>query len=153
MTNGKKDNTVYILSLAVMVILVGFGLVAPEQFGSAASKAFSFLLKYLGWWYMLSMTAFVVFCLFLAAGRYGKLKLGKPADQPEFSTTAWFGMLFGAGLRIGLVFYGVAEPIYPYCTPPFGADPPSPQAALDALRASFFHLFLHPLPGVPFIAF
>ena len=151
-TSEKKDNTVYILSLAVMVILVGFGLAAPEKFGEVASGAFAFLLKYFGWWYMLAMTAFVVFCLFLAVSRYGKLKLGKPEEKPEFSTTAWFGMLFGAGMGIGLVFYGVAEPMYHYGTPPFGAEPQSAQAAQDAMRASFFHWCLHPWASFAVIA-
>lgn len=151
-TTTKKDNTVYIISLVVMVILVALGLMDPEKFGSVAKGAFNFLIKYMGWWYMLSMTAFVVFCLILAAGRYGKLKLGKPDEKPEFSTTAWFGMLFGAGMGIGLVFYGVAEPMYHYGTPPFGAEAQSGLAAQDAMRASFFHWCLHPWASFAVIA-
>lgn len=148
----SKDNSVYIISLVVMVGLVGFGLAAPEIFGALTKGVFNFLIKYLGWWYMLTMTGFVLFCLYLALSRYGQLKLGGPDDKPEFSTTAWFGMLFGAGMGIGLVFYGVAEPLYHFSTPPFGAEPGSAQAAKDAIRASFFHWCLHPWASFAVIA-
>lgn len=148
----KRDNLVYIVSLVVMVVLVGLGLLAPDQFGAVIKHIFNFLTKYLGWWYMLTMTGFVLFCLYMAFGRYGHLKLGDPEDKPEFSTTAWFGMLFGAGMGIGLVFYGVAEPLYHFGTPPFGAEAGTPQAASDAMRASFFHWCLHPWASFAVIA-
>ncbi len=153
MTTGvKRDNTVYIVSLVVTIALVTWGLAAPGPFGVAAKSAFDFLIKYLGWWYMLIMTGFVLFCLFLACSRYGKLKLGLPHEKPEFSTTSWFGMLFGAGMGIGLVFYGVAEPLYHLGTPPFGAEAGTAVAAEDAMRASFFHWCLHPWASFAVIA-
>ena len=152
MMNEKKDNLVYIVSLVVMVVLVGFGLADSETFGKVTKGTFNFLTKYLGWWYMATMTGFVLFCLYMAFGRFGKLKLGSPEDKPEFSTSAWFGMLFGAGMGIGLVFYGVAEPIYHFGTPPFGAEPGTPQAAQDAMQASFFHWCLHPWASFAVIA-
>ncbi len=149
---GKKDNVVYILSLAILGSLVAFGIASPETFAAMTKKVFNFLTTYLGWWYMLSMTAFVFFSIYMAFGRYGNLRLGGPDDKPEFSTTAWFGMLFGAGMGIGLVFYGLAEPLYHLGTPPFGVEPNSPQAARDAMQASFFHWCLHPWASFVVIA-
>ena len=152
MPDVKKDNLVYIVSLVVMVALVAFGLISSELFGQVTTGIFNFLTKYMGWWYMVTMTGCVGFCLYMAFGRYGQLKLGSADDKPEFSTTAWFGMLFGAGMGIGLVFYGVAEPLYHYGTPPFGAEAGTPQAAQDAMRASFFHWCLHPWASFAVIA-
>lgn len=142
--NAKKDNLVYLISVLVMVALVAWGLVSQASFSQATKAVFNFLTHYLGWWYMLTMTIFIFFCLYLAFSRYGRLKLGRASDEPEFSTGAWFGMLFGGGMGVGLVFYGMAEPIYHFSTPPFGAEPGSAQAAQDAIRASFFHWCLHP---------
>jgi glycine betaine transporter len=131
---------------------VGVGLLAPETFASVTNAIFSFLSTNFGWWYMLAMNCFVLFPVFLAGSRFGKLKLGEPDSLPEFSTFSWFGMLFGAGMGVGLVFYGVGEPLYHLATPPFGADPGSAKAAEDALSVSFFHWGLHPWAGYAVIA-
>ena len=152
MPNVKRDNLVYYVSIVVMLILVGIGLVLPDIFGSVTNSIFGFLSKYFGWWYMVAMNCFVLFPIILAFSRFGKLKLGEENSKPEFSNTAWFGMLFGAGMGVGLVFYGVGEPMYHLGTPPFGAEPGSAQAAEDALRATFFHWGLHPWAGYAVIA-
>ena len=150
--NAKRDNTVYYISVVIMVALVLIGLFSPEKFGAATNAIFGFLSKYFGWWYMLAMNCFVLFPICLAASRFGKLTLGEENSKPEFSNTAWFGMLFGAGMGVGLVFYGVGEPLTHFATPPFGAELNSAQAAEDALRASFFHWGLHPWAGYSVIA-
>src|SRR3712207_9095230 len=88
---------------------------------------------------------FLVFIIYLAFSRYGKIKLGAPDDEPEFGNFAWFAMLFQAGMGIGLVFWGVAEPVFSYHAPPPGlvkAGPPG--GPYSALLTSFFHLTLHP---------
>ena len=105
----------------------------PVQFGSFTGSVFTFLTKYMGWWYMLAVNFFVIFCIVLAFSRFGSLKMGKPDEKPEFSTMSWFAMLFGAGHGVGMVFYGVAEPLINYIVRPFGATD-SAQAAEDALR-------------------
>src|SRR3712207_1727387 len=88
---------------------------------------------------------FLVFIIYLAFSRYGKIKLGAPDDEPEFGNFAWFSMLFQAGMGIGLVFSGVAEPAWHYGDPPLGlAEPRSPEAANLALQTAFFHWTLHP---------
>lgn len=148
----QRDDTTYFLSITLMILLVLTGLTVPDDFGSAASAVFNFLSKYLGWWYMLAMNLFVAFPIALAFSRFGRLTLGEEKARPEFSNIAWFGMLFGAGMGVGLVFYGVGEPLYHLASVPFGAEPGSSQAAKDALRASFFHWGLHPWAGYAVIA-
>ena len=152
MTEIKRDNTVYYVSIVIMVALVAVGIVSPETFEKVAKSIFAFLSKYFGWWYMVAMNCFVVFPICLAVSRFGKLTLGEENSKPEFSNTAWFGMLFGAGMGVGLVFYGVGEPLFHFGSVPFGAEPGSAQAAEDALRASFFHWGLHPWAGYSVIA-
>src|SRR5690625_1166415 len=85
----------------------------------------------------------LLFVIYLAFSKYGKIKLGKDDDEPEYSTFSWFAMLFSAGMGIGLVFWGVAEPVSHYFVPPFG-EPESAEAAEAAVQFSFFHWGLHP---------
>ena len=94
----------------------------------------------------------MLFPITLAFSRFGALTLGEEGAKPEFSNSAWFGMLFGAGMGVGLVFYGVGEPLFHFGSLPFGAESGSAQAAEDALRASFFHWGLHPWAGYSVIA-
>lgn len=152
MANGKGDNWVYYISMAIMTGIVVLGLVASEIFGNITNWLFTFLGRYLGWWYMVAMNCFIVFPIVLACSRFGGLKMGEENSQPEFSNVAWFGMLFGAGMGVGLVFYGVGEPLMHLNSPPFGAEPGSALAAEQAMRASFFHWGLHPWAGYSVIA-
>ncbi|WP_186788682.1 BCCT family transporter, partial [Streptococcus pyogenes] len=96
----------------------------------------------LGWYYLILTTIIVFFCIFLIFSPIGKLKLGKPNDKPEFNTISWFAMLFSAGMGIGLVFYGAAEPMAHFATPPT-ADPKTTEAYTEALRSTFFHWGFH----------
>lgn len=152
MTKSLRSNFVYYVSMIVMVALVLTGLFAPDAFAAATNAIFAFLSTYFGWWYMIAMNCFVAFPIILSVSRFGKLTLGEPDSKPEFSNIAWFGMLFGAGMGVGLVFYGVGEPLYHFAAPPFGAEPGTAQAAEDAMRASFFHWGLHPWAGYSVIA-
>lgn len=86
---------------------------------------------------------FIVFSLFLIFSPIGKLRLGKPDDEPEFKTISWLAMLFSAGMGIGLVFYGATEPMTHYLTPP-NAKPETNAAIMDAMRSAFFHYGIHP---------
>lgn len=140
----QKSNLVYIASLVIVSAVVALGLLMPVQFGDFTGNLFTFLTKYMGWWYMLAVNFFVIFCLVLAFSRFGKLTLGKADEKPEFSTITWFAMLFGAGHGVGMVFYGVAEPLTNFVIRPFGAPEGSAQAAEDAMRASIIHWGLHP---------
>ncbi|MFZ8102635.1 BCCT family transporter, partial [Staphylococcus arlettae] len=96
----------------------------------------------LGWYYLILTTIIVFFCVFLMFSPIGKLKLGKPNDKPEFNTISWFAMLFSAGMGIGLVFYGAAEPMADFAAPPT-AEPQTKAAYTEALRSTFFHWGFH----------
>ncbi|MBA3599399.1 MAG: BCCT family transporter [Methylibium sp.] len=133
-----------ILSAGVILVIVLWGLVSPASLGAVFDLALATLTRNFGWFYLWVVLALVVMALLLAFGRYGSLKLGAEDDEPEFSIGAWFAMLFAAGMGIGLVFWGVAEPISHYATPPPGIEAGTPAAANAAMRYSFFHWGLHP---------
>ncbi len=99
-----------------------------------------------GWAFILAATGFVVFALFLAFSRFGKIRLGTDAEKPEFRTVSWIAMMFSAGMGIGLMFFGVNEPLSFFTTavPPGAAEPLTTEAANVAMATSLFHWTLHP---------
>jgi glycine betaine transporter len=133
-----------IVSAGIILAIVLWGVVAPAHLGVVFDGALAVITRNFGWFYLWVVLGLVVLALFLAFSRYGDLKLGAEDEEPEFSAGAWFAMLFAAGMGIGLVFWGVAEPISHYGTPPPGIAPGTPEAANAAMRYSFFHWGLHP---------
>ncbi|MFN2339909.1 MAG: BCCT family transporter, partial [Halanaerobium sp.] len=143
----KEDNfwnPVFLISLVVSVVIVGFGAIMPGTFGNITSASFDFLVGNFGWFYVLTMSSFVVFALVMLFSKYGDIKLGLPDDEPEYNLMSWFGMLFSAGMGVGLIFFGVAEPLFHYAGPLSGIAPESAAAADFAFRKSFLHWGLHP---------
>lgn len=140
---GSYSKTIFWVSAIFCLFFVIISLTNTTAVETAFSGLFSFFTFNFGWLYLLLGSLFVVFCLVLAFSKYGKIKLGKDDEEPEFSTTSWFAMLFAAGMGIGLVFWGAAEPISHFAAPPF-ADPLTKEAASEAIRYSFFHWGLHP---------
>ena len=105
----------------------------------------SFLVPNFGWVFILSTFGFLAFSLYLAFSRYGKVRLGAQDEQPEFSTVSWIAMMFSAGMGIGLMFFGVAEPLSHMGAPPFGlAEANTKAAAQVAMEYSYFHWAFHP---------
>jgi choline/glycine/proline betaine transport protein len=98
------------------------------------------------WLYILSANFFVIFMIFIAAGDFGKIRIGGPDATPEFSTMSWYAMLISAGMGIGLMFWSVAEPIFHFATPSpmFDVSPETPHSAQDALGLTYYHWGLHP---------
>jgi glycine betaine transporter len=135
-----------LLYAATLIVgaVVAWGLLSPATLGSAAKGALAFTTRAFGWFYLWVVFGVVVFCLFLALSRYGNMRIGSEDDEPEFSDLSWFAMLFAAGMGIGLVFWGAAEPLSHYRTPPPGIAPGSAEAANAAMRYAFFHWGLHP---------
>lgn len=133
-------NSVFWVSAVVITFLVLLGALAPDLFASASTKAFNFTTYAFGWFYLISVLFFVLFCIFLAISKYGRLKLGNDEDKADYPFFTWIGMLFSAGFGIGLVFWGIAEPMSHYFTPPReGMDPLTAEAAREAMGYSFFH--------------
>ena len=151
-TGTSKSNSVYIISLAITAAVVIWGLVSPASFGAFAKALNGGLTKYYGWGYLLTMNIFVAFCLFIGCSRFGKMRLGPEDSRPEYSNLSWVAMLFSAGMGVGLVFYGAAEPLFYYASTPLGAEPGSIQAARDAMQVTVFHWGLHPWAGYSVIA-
>jgi glycine betaine transporter len=136
---------VFWVTVAISAAFCLWGVFALDSFSSVLAAVVGWITSGLGWVYMLITTFFLVFVIYLAFSRYGKIKLGQPGDEPEFGNFAWFAMLFQAGMGIGLVFWGVAEPVWHYGDPPMGlAEPRTPEAANLALQTAFFHWTLHP---------
>lgn len=138
----KKLSKVFIYSVLIVGILVIIGAIAPEKFGSVAGSISNWVSNYFGWYYMIITSATLFFCIFLIFSPIGKLKLGKPHHEPEFSTRSWLTMLFSAGMGIGVVFYSTSEPIAHYFMPAT-AEPESQEAMLEAIRATIFHWGVH----------
>ena len=133
-----------IVSAGFILAIVLWGVIAPASLGQVFDDALAAVSTHFGWFYLWVVLGLVVMAVFLAVSRYGNLKLGGEDDEPEFSVGAWFAMLFAAGMGIGLVFWGVAEPVFHYGAPPPGVAPNTPEAANAAMRYSFFHWGLHP---------
>jgi len=139
----KKVTSVFWITLSIIIILSILGSIAPNSFENISSTIMGFISVNFGWYYLLIVAVFLLFCIYIMISPYGKIKLGKKDDEPEFSYPSWLSMLFAAGMGIGLVFYGVASPVSHYMkTPPF-ADPGTQEALDHALPATFFHYGIH----------
>lgn len=140
--NGRKISNVFTFSAIVVGIIVALGAIFPNQFGGITADISAWISKYFGWYYMIITILMVFFCVFIIFSPIGKLKLGKPQDKPEFNTISWFAMLFSAGMGIGLVFYGAAEPMSHFISPPT-ASPESKAAMTESMRSTFLHWGFH----------
>jgi glycine betaine transporter len=116
----SEVGVVFWVSAAVALAFILWGVIAPESFGAVTQAVFDWVVSNLGWFYLLAGNFFLIFVVILALSRYGKFRLGKEGERPEFSTFAWFAMLFQAGMGPALLFWGVAEPLSHYSDPPFG---------------------------------
>lgn len=135
---------VFWVSVVAAVLFLLWGVFFTENLSSVTSAILNFVLVNFGWLYLVATTLFLFFVISLALSRFGSIKLGKDDEEPEFGRVSWFAMLFAAGMGIGLVFWGVAEPMSHYGTPPYNlAEPRTPDAAALALRYAFFHWGLH----------
>lgn len=140
-----KKETIFIVSMLLVVIIVLWGLLHTASFESTANLVFNFLSKNFSWLYTLAMTSFVVFALWIGFfSKYKNIKLGPDDSKPEYKTITWFAMLFSAGMGIGLVFWGIAEPLSHYLHPAVGIEGGSLDAAKFAMEKSFLHWGLHP---------
>lgn len=132
------------ISLVVLLLLVVIGSLAPEQLAAFTHLALDLTIARTGWLYLLVVFSLVVFLLYLACSRFAQLRIGGEDAKPEFSGPTWFAMLFSAGMGIGLVFWGAAEPIAHLAEPSEGIVPMTSEAARAAMRYSDFHWGLHP---------
>ena len=131
-----------VIPLAVIVAaIVGWGLAAPDNFSNFADRAFGWVIDNLGWAFVLGGTIFVAFVIVIAASNFGTIRLGTADERPEFKTTSWVAMMFAAGMGIGLMFYGAAEPLAMYNDGVPGHDE---HEVGTAMAQTMFHWTLHP---------
>ncbi len=145
MNNVKtKDNTVFITSFSIIAIVVLCALIFPKGFEIFSGLLLKGIVRNFGWFYTMTMTSFIIFAVWIAYfSKYKDMKLGPTDSKPEYSNISWFAMLFSAGMGIGLVFYGIYEPLYHYVNP-VEVESMSSAAARFAMTKSFLHWGLHP---------
>lgn len=131
-----------VIPLAIIVAaIVGWGLAAPDSFSNFADAAFTWAIDNLGWAFVLGGTIFVIFVIVIAASNFGTIRLGTADERPEFKTTSWIAMMFAAGMGIGLMFYGAAEPLAMYLD---GVPGHNEREVGAAMAQTMFHWTLHP---------
>ncbi len=134
-----------VLIIAGFVGITAFNPTAVEQF---AQQVLDVTADKVGWMYLLVTSGFVLFSGFLAISRYGNFRLGPEDEPPEFSYKSWLAMIFSGGMGVGLVFWGVAEPMMHFNSPPLGmGEPRTPEAAQLGMRYAFFHRGCSPRTG------
>jgi len=139
------DKITFGITGAIAIAFVIWGFVGRDSLSETSTGALNWVMEYTGWLFMLVASLFVIFVLWLALGKFGNIPLGKDGERPEFRTVSWIAMMFAAGMGIGLMFYGVAEPLYHYVSPPPGTvDGRTPEAIQIAMATSIFHWTLHP---------
>lgn len=138
-----KTNKVFSLSLAVLLLLVAMGILIPTSFGNVTEYLTSRITTNFGWFYLLLVTGILFFLFYLIVSPIGQIKLGNPNSTPDHSTPSWIAMMFSAGMGIGLVFYGAAEPLSHYAINTPIHNPGSKEALSDAFQYTFFHWGIH----------
>lgn len=135
---------VFWIAIIVVLLFVLWGAVSPSTLADTTTAMLNFTTEKFGWFYLIVTFCFLLFAFFIAFSKFGHIKLGDDDDEPEYSNLTWFAMLFSAGMGIGLVFWGVAEPVSHYINPPQEIQGGSVDAARAAMRYAFFHWGLHP---------
>lgn len=135
---GNVKPNVFLSTVAIIVVFLALILIDPRGFERVAASLNDWIIHSFSWFYVLAVAFFLILLLFLAFSNIGKIKLGPDHSSPSYGNGSWFAMLFTAGMGIGLMFFGVAEPIMHYVSPPTG-DPKTIQAAQTSMRITFFH--------------
>lgn len=140
------DRVVFGVSAVAVLAVVAWGVFAADSLGRTSSSALGWVLHNFGWLFVVAADIFLVLTVLLAFSRFGRIRLGRDDEEPEFRTLAWIAMMFSAGMGIGLMFYGVGEPLQLYAAPQPGSgiEAQTPAAAQSALEFSLFHWTLHP---------
>ncbi len=139
------DWVVFGITGVLAIAFVVWGFADTDGLGSVSGDALSWVMVNTGWMFVLLTTLFVIFAIWLAMSRYGRVPLGADEEKPEFRTSSWIAMMFSAGMGIGLMFYGVSEPLTHFVSPPPGTvEPETDEALQTAMATTLFHWTLHP---------
>ncbi|GAA4718327.1 choline/carnitine/betaine transport [Promicromonospora umidemergens] len=147
-TKGHRtgtDKIVFGVAGVIAVAFVVWGFTSSESLGRVSTSALDGIIKNFGWLFVIAATVFTVFVLVVALGKFGKIPLGQDDEKPQYKTSSWISMMFATGMGIGLMFYGVGEPLYFYMAPPPGTvEGSTPEAAATAMGTTLFHWTLYP---------
>ncbi|TWH21783.1 choline/carnitine/betaine transport [Prauserella rugosa] len=141
------DRPVFIVAALLALAIIVWGVALPENLLTVSETLlYDAVIPFGGWIFVLTASGFVVFAIGLAISRYGRIKLGQDNEKPEFRTSSWVAMMFSAGMGIGLMFFGVFEPVSFLAEPPpgTGIPPNSDQAIHTAMATTLFHWTVHP---------
>ncbi|MDI3404051.1 BCCT family transporter [Streptomyces sp. B-S-A6] len=142
---AQTDRVVFGVTAVLTLAFVVWGAVSTDTLESVSTSMLNGLIHNGGWAFVLAASGFVVFALWLAISRYGRITLGAEGEEPEFRTVSWIAMMFSAGMGIGLMFYGVSEPLTHYTSPPPGTSPADSGARMEvSMATTLFHWTLHP---------
>ncbi|MFE0700289.1 BCCT family transporter [Streptomyces sp. NPDC058872] len=142
----EPDGKVIGIGVAAVAAVVGWAALGEDSFDSASSTALDWVLSNFAWLFVVAADVFLVLCVVIALSRFGRIRLGEDDAEPEFTNLAWIAMMFSAGMGIGLMFYGVGEPLTHFLNPPptSGVPAGTGAAAKTAMEYSFFHWTLTP---------
>ena len=138
----EVNGPVFFTSVIFIILSIGFTILFEKQAQEAFSSIQNAVAENADWFFILCINLFLVFLIYLAVGKFGKIRIGGPSAKPEFKTLSWFAMLFSAGMGIGLLFFGVAEPVQHLLSPPT-AEPNTVAAAQQAMNFTFLHWGFH----------
>lgn len=134
-----KKESVFIISVAIAVTIILYGYFFNESLVAMSNAIMSWVSTNFGWLYIVFVFFCCIFLTWLAFSNYGKIKLGKEDEKPEYSNFSWYAMLFCGGTGIGLVFWSIAEPLSHYADPPEGVVAGTLDAAYFSIRNCFLH--------------
>ncbi|HCN16932.1 MAG: BCCT family transporter [Psychrobacter sp.] len=138
----RVSKPVFITSSLLIIGFIIFGAFFTETAGALFSFLQNFITDKFGWLFIILVNVALVLCIYLAMSRYGDIRLGNQTERPQYNLFSWIGMLFSAGIGIGLVYWGTAEPLYHFMAPPMG-EAETVAAAKQAMNISFVHWGLH----------
>ena len=139
------DWIVFGITAVLSLAFVLWGVISTSSLSSASESGLDWVVTNTGWLFALASTGFVFFVIWLAASKYGNIPLGADGEEPEFRTISWIAMMFSAGMGIGLMFWGAAEPLAHYLTPPPGTgEAGNDSSTRTAMATTLFHWTLHP---------
>ncbi|SDK87442.1 choline/carnitine/betaine transport [Modicisalibacter muralis] len=155
----RTDPTIFFVAAGCMIVFLIALLVAPEQIRDFFAAGRTWVVTNLGWFFIMGVNVWLLFLIWIALSKYGRIRLGGQDARPEFGNLSWFTMLFAGGIGTVLMFWGVAEPISHFSNPPYDdVEPYSVEASRDAMGFAIYHLGLHTwtiftLPGLAFAYF
>ncbi|WP_019341241.1 BCCT family transporter [Stutzerimonas stutzeri] len=141
-SSSTLNPPVFYGSAVLILLLVIYSVAAPEHAQGMFSDVQAWIIANASWFYILAVAIILLMVVLLALSRYGEIKLGPDHSEPDYSYLTWFSMLFSAGMGIGLMFFGVAEPVMHFLSPPVG-EGGTVAAAREAMKITFFHWGLH----------